>query len=136
MARDFPRFKAGDPIAAWHLNLIFDELRRWRKLTAAAPLQLDGASGGDAPQLSLAGLLPAVIVLTSTVVTPGSGAAYGTGSGTLLADDLAGSLVDTTTKVNLKNLTEKQVATGKRIVCLYALGSYWVTVPQRCADLS
>lgn len=65
-ADDFPDLKDGDPLEPIHFNAIYDELRRWRKLSAAAPLAVDGADGDGGPVVYLTGVPPFFIKLTAT----------------------------------------------------------------------
>lgn len=50
---EFPDLDDGDELEPYHFNVIYDELRRWRKLSAAAPLVVDGADGDDSPVIYL-----------------------------------------------------------------------------------
>ena len=65
-APDFPDLKDGDPLEPVHFNAAYEELRRWRKLTAAPPLVVDGADGDQPPVVWLAEMPPFFIQLTGT----------------------------------------------------------------------
>lgn len=51
MAREFDDIKDGTALEPWHLNIIYRELRRLRKMTAAPPLALDGMTSTSSPPL-------------------------------------------------------------------------------------
>lgn len=137
MAHELVDLKDGDAIEPRHFNAIHAVLRQILRLSAAAPLSLSGwtASGGEAPTLALIAPVAGAIVLTTTEIPAASGGTYGEGEGVLLGDT-GTTLASTATKVVVKNLTVKRILTGKRVLCLSALGSYWVVTPQACADLS
>ncbi len=49
---DFPALNDGDELAPWHLNIIYRELERLRKMTATHPMTFDHmASEGTPPML-------------------------------------------------------------------------------------
>lgn len=74
MPDDFPYLQDNDALAPRHFNVIYDELRRWRKFTAAAPLAVEGADGDGTPTVSLVEQLPFFAVLTGGFVAgPPSG---------------------------------------------------------------
>lgn len=75
MPDDFPYLRDGDELTPRHFNLIYDELRRWRKLSAAPPLAVDNADGDAPPVLSLVEQRPFFAVLTGGYV-PGPPAGY------------------------------------------------------------
>ena len=55
MARsDFRRFRGGEVVTPADLNRVYDELRRWRRLSATGGLQVDNAHGAAPPSLALA----------------------------------------------------------------------------------
>jgi hypothetical protein len=58
----FPKFRDGDPLEPWHLNLIFRELERWRKLTGQGPLVV---RHGDSPTIELLQADDIVLVRTN-----------------------------------------------------------------------
>jgi hypothetical protein len=64
MPEDFPHLEDGDALEPWHLNVVYAELRRWRKLKGAEGLDVDGAEGGDAPTVRLTETTPVFIRLT------------------------------------------------------------------------
>ena len=39
---DFPELKDGDQLEPWMLNVIYDELRRWRKLKGSGVVDVEG----------------------------------------------------------------------------------------------
>lgn len=49
MPGDFPTLGDGDALQPWHLNVIYRELERLRKMTAAAPLAIDNADSAFDP---------------------------------------------------------------------------------------
>jgi hypothetical protein len=84
MARDFPDLKVGDELRIWHLRIIYDELRRWRKMRGAGLVDVDDADGTSPPTIvgyAASGLIPAQ--LTSGIAA-GSLASPATAAGTLL----------------------------------------------------
>jgi len=83
MAREFDDIKDGTVLEPYHLNIIYRELRRLRKMTAAPPLVLDGMTSTTSPPVlwgqSSGG---AIVVKTSSAITARSGTTAGTGTGT------------------------------------------------------
>ena len=63
---DFPDLADGEPLEPLHFNVIYDELRRWRKMTAAPPLAVSGADGDGTPFVYLSEVPPFFIKLTAT----------------------------------------------------------------------
>ena len=49
MAREFDDLKDGTVLEPYHLNMIYRELRRLRKMTAAPPLVLEGMTSTTSP---------------------------------------------------------------------------------------
>jgi hypothetical protein len=49
MAKRFPRFEDGDELQPWILNMIFEELDRWREMSATGGLGVDNADGSGPP---------------------------------------------------------------------------------------
>jgi hypothetical protein len=63
---------------------------------------------------------------------------YGTGSARIQTDD-GSQLHDSThadDDITVKNLTDFQIASGSYILISWALGSWWVMVPDSCNDLT
>jgi hypothetical protein len=65
MARQFDDLKDGDTLEPYHINIIYRELRRLRKLKASPPLVLTGMQGDDGPNLSSLDQPPMMIQLTA-----------------------------------------------------------------------
>jgi hypothetical protein len=49
MSRDFEDLKDGDMLEPCHINVIYKELRRLRKMQATPPLAIEGMDSGDSP---------------------------------------------------------------------------------------
>lgn len=52
-SKDFRRFRGGEVPRPWDLNRVYDELRRWRKLSGAGGVVVESAHGDAPPTLSL-----------------------------------------------------------------------------------
>jgi hypothetical protein len=51
MARDFPRLKVGDELKCSHINAIYDELNRLRRMKGAGLVDVDGMDGTSPPTI-------------------------------------------------------------------------------------
>jgi hypothetical protein len=51
MARDFPRLKVGDELRVHHLQIIYDELNRLRRMRGAGLVDVDGMDGISPPTI-------------------------------------------------------------------------------------
>src|SRR4051794_30970905 len=49
MATEFPKLKSGDELTPWHLNIIYRELDRWRRLKFAGPVAYSGIDSASSP---------------------------------------------------------------------------------------
>ncbi len=140
MPRDFPRLHDGDALEPWHLNVVYDELRRLRKFQAAPPLAL--ANGGtDPPILTLmedfsdlhgVGKVTLQVPARISATVPGKGKfkPYTSFEGApKTLGDLGG-------ENDIYNMTDKIIALNATIQWKYFLGAFWVDTPGSCADLS
>jgi len=81
MARDFTDLKDGDTLAPYHLNIIYRELRRLRKMTVGPPLSLRGMDGNESPpQLDLLRNTRGSLAVANGAITARSGTTPGTGN--------------------------------------------------------
>lgn len=136
MARDFPRLKVGDELRIWHLEIIYDELRRWRKLSGSGMISVDNADGIAPPilvDLRSSGIAPAK--LTSSLAT-GTIASPATATMTLLdRTGTGGALTDTGGRagVNVYNTwaLSSSLASGTQIV-VYRFASEWYLLQASC----
>jgi hypothetical protein len=53
MPSDLPTLHDGDLLEPWHLNVIYAELKRWRKLRGVTPIAVNGADSDAAPTLHI-----------------------------------------------------------------------------------
>jgi hypothetical protein len=108
-------FRDGDTLEPWHLNLIFDFIRRWDKFDVSPPLSFDGSSDSP-PSLSL--LEPETLVpfqAGSGIAAATSLTSLGSATVTLLNDYQGGP--DLTTSgartATCYNIFTTAVGTGK-----------------------
>jgi hypothetical protein len=64
MPQDFPELQDGDQLEPWHLNVIYDELRRLRLLKGAGTLQVNQPRSGGPPVIEDVSIQPFYIQLT------------------------------------------------------------------------
>lgn len=74
MPSKFPRFKSGDALTPKIMNMIFQELDRWRQLSGSGFIGVDGADSNSAPRIAdlrQAAWVPASLTGTLATGTPG-----------------------------------------------------------------
>jgi hypothetical protein len=132
MAKRFPRVKDGDVFEPYLLNLVYDELDRWRDLTGTGLIGVDGADG-DTP--------PTIVDYrddsgTALAKSGGSGipALSGStpGSGTVTLYSFNGTTLSaTTTTVTAYNMTSGAVAANAWLQ-LKLIAGYWFIDVEGC----
>jgi hypothetical protein len=75
------------------------------------------------------------VALATSAITARSTTTYGTGTATLQADD-GTDLDDTSTEVDVKNVTDFAIADGSYVILGDVQGSWWVLVAGSCDNLS
>ncbi len=128
-----PDVGPGKPIRADHITAIYDALDRL-DFGVAAPLQLNKSAGKTVISLGLgdSGIIGRVAVDISAATSSG----YGTGNVIPMVDN-GTSLIDSAGLVPVKNLLDKRIVHGTTswVVCVRALGSYWVVAVFDCGML-
>jgi hypothetical protein len=137
MPRDFPDLKDGDQLEPWHLNCIYDELRRWRRAKGTGGVTVTGADGGGDPRISgdSAPGLRFAVVGSSAIAHASSSTAPSSGSGTLVT--FSGGAISTTgIAVKLWNYkTDASYKAGVTAVVAW-IDTGWVLIDNAaCTDL-
>ena len=99
MAKIFPFWKDGDVLEPRHLNWIFGELQRWRRIRAAAPIVIRNTEADEPPNIEFWGqdLTAVCEAIVTTPITACSGLVYGYGQAQIYIDDGNGNaIVDNT----------------------------------------
>ncbi len=141
MARDFVDVKDGDRLEPFHINQIYKELRRLRKLRGSVHVQVDGMQDPDGvPQISVVFPPGGWLAVANGTITASVGNTVGTGTVTIL--QLNGNSVQAAQVNNLtvKNPTRDvgtvpgEISDGKRVwVQKDGFGDFWVA-PLECED--
>ena len=130
MPRAFDDLKDGDILEPFHLNIIYRELRRWRKAKAIPPMVLDAADSADSPPIfrqgrTSGGIFRAVVttaIPTGTITAPSD-----TGRVTLYDWDGSSSTAGETDVTVLNDFTIAASVPVDTVVKLaYIDGSYWL----------
>lgn len=77
----------------------------------------------------------AALFRVTTQIDGAVGSAYGTGVGVLQLDDGTNLDDDGTDPVEIKTHNEKGIVVDSYVLCVYALGSWWVAAPDQCGHL-
>lgn len=130
MAREFKHVKVGDELRCEHINAIYDELNRWRRMKGAGLVDVDGADGTSPPTIvghAAGGLLPAQ--LTSGIAA-GSIASPTTASGTLLvpAGTLGGFTATGGASITITNIYATAVTGSKTCWVAPRAGRFYLVV--------
>jgi hypothetical protein len=128
MAREFDDIKDGTKLEPYHLNIIYRELRRLRKMTAAPPLALDGMTSTTSPPvLWAASGDQGQLAKTSSAITARAGTTAGTG--TVIYQDFDGTdlAAADATDVDVFNFSGTAIATGLYCVVTEFSGYLFVT---------
>lgn len=82
MASEFPKLKSGDELTPWHLNIVYRELDRWRRLKFAGAVAYSGIdSASSPPVVTILGSGPrGRLAYTTTAISPRSGTTPGSGT--------------------------------------------------------
>jgi len=128
MPRDFPELKDGDQLEPFHLNIIYRELRRWRKSVFVPPIIIDGLTSSDTPPVFRIGRGPqnyrgvvTTAIPTGTISTPST-----TGVVTLYNWDGANSTAGETGVQVLNDFTlSASIAVGKVVRLQLIDGALW-----------
>ncbi len=131
MARDFPTLKSGVTLEPWHLNIIYAELRRWRKLKVVPPLSSTGVNSADniPPVIRFVGQGNAALAKTSSSITARSGTTAGSGTATLQDFDGASfsAAKDPPADETVFNFSGTAIDTGKYVMLTAWQGAWFVT---------
>ncbi len=136
MPVDFPDVRDGDTIEPWWFNVIYRELRRWRKVKAVPPLAVSFAEGSASPVFSMGRIETIRIGKASGSISARSGSTYGTGTWT--PQDDSGSALSNGGDPNqaCKNLLDKTIATNSYLIVGWDGASWWVLAVGTCSNLS
>jgi hypothetical protein len=128
MPEPFPSIKDGDALTPAHLNMIYRELDRWRKLSGSGLIGLDNIDGKEPPMI--------MDWRTSDVVPADSGSGFTAGSRssptsttvTLLSPSSGGPGLTATNGRTVKayNTFTTAIAAGKTIWLTFSWGRYYV----------
>lgn len=136
MPRDFPEIRDGDPIEPWHLNIVYRELRRLRKMRGGGTITVQNADGTLPPLIVQGGFSIAAIGVASGTIGPYS-SGCGTGSFTIQDVSDTGSLSNGGEPLQpCFNLLDKTIATGARLTALRVNESWFVVAVGSCSNLS
>lgn len=114
MPRDFDDIRDGTQLEPYHLNIIYRELRRLRKMTAAPPLALDSMTSTTSPPfLWSTGSSRSGLGKANGNITARSGTTAGTGTVDVW-DNSTGVLAATGDSVDVLNVGA-QIASGKYV---------------------
>lgn len=136
MPRDFPEIRDGTPIEPWHLNIIYRELRRLRKMRGGGTITVQNADGTLPPLIVQGGFSIAVVGKASGTIGPYSS---GCGTGNFTVQDVSdtGSLSDNNDPLQpCFNLLDKTIATGARLTALRVNEAWFVVAVGSCSNLS
>lgn len=131
----FDDVRDGDAIEPRLWNVIYRELRRWRKAKATPPMKITSADGLMPPVFSLGPINTGCVgKITGSDVTAGS---YGTGVFTMQIDTGTGwSDSADMTSIPCVNLLNKKVKVGSKVACLW-IGTTWLIVAvDDCTNLT
>jgi hypothetical protein len=130
MARDFPDLKVHDELRCWHLNIVYQELRRWRRARGAGLVEVVGADGSSPPVIvghAFAALVPAE--LTATLAT-GTKSSPTSAAATLLVPTGTGAALTTTggTSITVYNTMKmsSSLTSGMQIQVYIFNGLYYL----------
>jgi hypothetical protein len=144
MPRDFPRLKAGDVVQPWLFNVIFDELRRWRKLSGTGDVTVSGANTSTIPpviSITTAQASQCVAKITTEVAKATSTTRPGKGKLQRYT-----TIDMTTTPATLANLTgydedcvsinkDYKIAVNSTVNAIKVMGVWHIVAPDSCASL-
>lgn len=131
MAQDFPELKSGDTLEPWHLNVIYRELKRWRKMKVIPPLASSGITSTDGipPVLRFIGQGNSALAITSSSITARAGTTAGTGTATI--QDFDGTdfsaTVDPADDETVFNFSGTAIDTGKYVMLTFWQDAWFVT---------
>lgn len=140
MGRDFAELKAGDRLEPYHLNQVYRELKRWRKLRGSARVILRGVADGESiPEIDIAFPPLGFVGVANGNITKRSGTTPGTGTVTIKQYD-GSVLVDAqVSDLTVYNASSTGMTSGNGIdsgqyvwVQRDAFGTLWVS-PLECS---
>jgi hypothetical protein len=128
MPRDFTLMEDGDELTIDHINVIYQELTRWRKLVGSGAIHVDDADGEGPPtivDLRMRSISPATLTAS---LAAGSLASPTTAAGTLLLPTgTSGALTATGGRsITIYNASTTAVASGKFCWVALVFGSYYL----------
>lgn len=128
MPEPFPSIKDGDALTPAHLNIIYRELDRWRKLSSSGLIAVDNADGKEPPMI--------MDWRTSDLVPADSGSGFAAGSRssptsatvTLLSPASGGPGLTATNGRTVKayNTFTAAIPASKTIWLTFSWGRYYV----------
>ncbi len=130
MGRQFDDLRDGDVLEPFHINIIYRELRRWRKAKAVPPMVLDGAEATDSPPIFRQGAISGGMargVVTTAIPTGTAGSPSTTGEVTLYTWDGTTSAAGETGIAVLNDMTiAASVPNGTVVKIAFIDGDYWL----------
>lgn len=141
MARDFVDLNPGETLEPYHINMIYAELRRWRKIRGGTGVRLSGTTDQDSvPEISV--LFPKVgfVGVANGDITARVGSTPGTGTVTVKQLDTDDELIDAqVTDIEVYNASVNTMTSGQGIddgqyvwVQRDGFGRWWVA-PLECS---
>lgn len=122
---DFPDVQDGEELTPYHLNIIYRELRKLRKVKGASPITVEGfEQGGSVPVIRFADSAGIVPALVTSDITSGTRAAMGSGEVTFQVRNGAALINGTTTAIKVWNYHDKTAGAGY-IVGVYQYRNDW-----------
>ena len=128
MPKAFELMEDGDELTIDHINVIYQELLRWRRLTGSGSIGVDNADGEGPPAIidyRMKSLRPAKLTAS---LSAGSLASPTTAAGTLLVPTGSSGAYTATggTSVTVYNLSTTAVASGKFCWVTQANSKYYL----------
>jgi hypothetical protein len=133
MGRDFVDLKDGDRLEPFHINIVYKELRRWRKLKGSQRVQIVGASDGDSiPQIVVVSHPLGHIGVASGTITARVNSTIGTG--VVEIKQVSGNSLETAQTSNLTvfNVDSVSIASGKYVWAQRDAFGDWYVSPLEC----
>lgn len=131
MPREFDDIRDGTALEPYHLNMIYRELRRLRKMTVAGSLSLDNMTSTTSPpflwSIATGGI---TIVKTSSTITAMSGTTLGTGTATPQRSD-GTDLANDGDDIDIVSYSGVSIASGK-YGAVASIGEDFVIISVAC----
>lgn len=128
MPKDFELMQDGDELTIDHINVIYQELMRWRRMTGSGAIDVDSAAGEDPPTIvdaRMKALSPATL---TGALAAGSLASPTTAAATLLLPTGSSGALTATggASITIYNASTTAVASGKFCWVSMRYGLYYL----------